>query len=1038
MPWCASCGQFAAEGARFCPGCGARLDSGSSTPQLARKTVTVVFSDVSGFTALGEKLDPESVHEVMGRFFTEMAAVIERHGGVVEKFIGDELMALFGVPVVHEDDAVRAARAALEMRTRLEELNEELASRWDIRLTAHTGINTGEVVVGTLVSGEAVTYGDPVVVAQRLETAAAPGEILVGATTAELLHGHARLTSLAPLRLKGKSEPVQAWQLEDVGQGVRLIMSVPARRLVDRGPELQALREAWDDVAKSRRPRTVALTGPAGIGKSRLARALLDEVAGRATVVTGRCLPYGEAITYFPVAEIVRRLAARPDEAAIASAAGGGEEGERIASRVARAVGFSDGSVPLEETHWAVRRLLEVQAGHRPLVVAIDDLHWGAPTLLDLIEHLVTSTSDVPVLWLLLGRPELSERLAERSGSDAMGTPVPLGPLAADQASELISSLASDSLDPDEHALLLATAEGNPLFLEQLLASRAETGSTGPRPPATVQVLLAARIDALPRSEREVIDRAAVEGRDFHRGALLALLPEGSRYGLDGVLLALERRELIRPSDGDLPGEIGYSFAHVLVRDVAYELLPKANRASLHEGYANWLQRHSAGAPAELVGYHLEQAYRCQIELHPGTRARHSRIATRAAHFLGTAGRAAIDRGDLPAGVNLLDRAVALLPDDDPACAAMIPELGLALVQLGRLADAEDILSRAAARARTAGDAVAEAHAVTARFFARVQVASETAVAELKQRFDELRQVFTVAGDDLGLSRLWRARALEYWLSGESTEAEVAWMRAAARARRVGDEQGAAECMSWLASAACEGPTPVPEAIRRCESIVEQLQADRRAQALAMRPLATLHAMAGRVDEARSFLERANAILDDLGVGLTSSACHDDALVALLAGEPRLAEAALRAGYAALDEMGERALLATTAAMLARALYLLGKLDEALSFADIAQSTAPEDDLSAQITARTARAQVLAQRGDIGAAAKLSAQAVAIASKTDWLNDRADAMLVHAEVLRSCGDQSGADTARSTAMDLYERKGNVLAAERARLLTETI
>jgi class 3 adenylate cyclase/tetratricopeptide (TPR) repeat protein len=1038
MPWCSSCGQFAAEGARFCPACGIALASVVALPQLTRKTVTVLFSDVTGFTALGEQLDPESVHQVMGRFFAEMAGVVERHGGMVEKYIGDEVMALFGLPVVHEDDALRAARAALEMRARLETLNEELASRWDIRLSVHTGLNTGEVAAGVHATGDPVTYGDPVNVAQRLEAAAAPGEILVGATTAQLLRDQARLTALAPLRLKGKPELVEAWRLEDVGPHVRpTATAAPARPFVGRIAQLQLLHETFNAVVQSRRPMLVTLVGPAGIGKSRLAKALLDDAAERATAVTGRCLSYGEGTTYYPLAEIVRRLTERPDEAAIAELAGGGGEGARIASRVARAVGFSRGSVAVEETHWAVRRLLEIQAEKRPLIVVIDDLHWAEPTLLDLIEHLVTSAAGVPLLWLLLGRPELLEQQEGWSDGGASGAVLSLGPLTDHDASALVARLASGTLDSDERELLLATAEGNPFFLEQLVASRAETGSAPARPPPTIQALLAARIDTLPRFEREVIDRAAVEGRNFHRSAVAALLSAVARDGLDTALVALERRELIRRGESELPGETGYRFAHILVREVAYELLPKATRAEFHETYAGWLEDRPGGAYPEIVGYHLEQAYRCHSELRPGAGARPLDLARRAARCLGAAGHAAIDRGDFPGGVNLLKRAIALIPDDEPARGTMLPELGIALVQLGRLAEAEDILTAATERAHAAGEPVAEAHAVTARFFARVQVASESAVAELAERFEELRRAFTDARDELGLARLWRAQALVHWLAGQSTQAEAAWMRAVSRARRVGDEQGIADAMCWLASAACEGPEPVPEAIGRCEAILAELQADRRSQALAMRPLATLHAMAGRLDDARGLLDRANAIFDDLGVEMTSSACHDDALVALLAGDAAGAEAALQSGYAALDEMGERALLATTAAMLARALCLLGNFDEALVFADAAQNAAATDDLSAQILGRTARAQVLAHRGDTSAAEQLSAEAVRIAATTDWLNDHADALMVRAEVLRALGDPAAAEAATQEALDLYERKGNVMGADRARATVMT-
>jgi class 3 adenylate cyclase len=1004
----------------------------SAPSQVARKTVTVLFSDVTGFTALGERLDPESVHEVMGRFFAEMGQVVERHGGTVEKFIGDEVMALFGVPVVHEDDALRAARAALEMRAVLETLNEELASRWEVRLTAHTGLNTGEVVAGARAEGDPVTYGDAVNVAQRLEGAAAPGEILVGAMTAQLLRDRARLSALAPLRLKGKAELVEAWRLEDLAIDEA---AAPARQLVGRRAELGRLREAFDGVVASRRPAMVTLLGPAGIGKSRLARALLDETAGRATAVVGRCLPYGEGVTYWPVTEIVRRLCERADEAAIAELAGGGDEGRRIASRVARVVGFSSGTVAVEEGHWAVRRLLEIRADEHPLIVVVDDVHWAEPTLLDLIEHVVTSVADVPLLGVVLARPDLLERRPRWGEVGARSAVIPLAPLADHEAATLVERLAGDAVDSDERELLLATAEGNPFFLEQMVAIRAETGVAPAKPPATIQALLAARIDALPLAERAVIDRAAVEGRDFHRDAAAELLTADERAELDASLAALERRELIRPSRAELPGEVGYRFAHILVRDVAYELLAKATRAELHEAYASWLERRADGAHGEIVGYHLEQAHRWHSELHPGASAQLRALAVRAASHLGPAGRAAVDRGDLPAGVNLLERASALLQADDPARGTLLPELGLALVQLGRLSRADDVLATAATRARAAGEPVAEAHALTGRFFARVQVDAEAAVAELDERFAGLERAFTDAGDELGLGRLWRARALVHWLAGESRQADAAWMRAAAHARRAGDEQGRAEAMLWLASAAREGPMPVTEAIPRCEAILEQLNADRRSQALTLRPLASLYAMAGQLDRAHELLDRASAILDDLGLGLISAVSHDEAFVALLAGDPLAAEATLRRSYARLDAMGERALLATTAAMLAHALYLLGSLDEAGQFAEAADRAAAADDLSTQILGRTARAQLLARLGDTSAADVLSAEAVALASQTDWLNAHADALMVRTDVLRATGDPQAAAAATQAALDLYERKGNVMAAEHASAAT---
>jgi class 3 adenylate cyclase/tetratricopeptide (TPR) repeat protein len=1031
MPWCSSCGRITGEDAGVCTNCGARFAS-IGPSRLARKTVTVLFSDLTGFTALGEQLDPESVHEVMGRFFAEMGNVVERHGGMVEKFIGDEVMALFGVPVVHEDDALRAARTAVEMQSVLESLNEELASRWDVRLSSHTGLNTGEVAAGVRADGEPITYGDAVNVAKRLEAVASSGEILVGATTAQLLRGRARLTAVGPLQLRGKPDPVEAWRLHEVLAEAGSVR--PARRarpLVDREAERRRLHEAFDAVVASRQPRTVTIVGPAGIGKSRLARALLDATASRATTVVGRCLPYGEGITYWPLTEIVRELAGRSDEAAIRELAAGSPDGARIAAHVARTVGFTAGGVPVEEAHWAVRRLLEIHAERRPLVVMVDDLHWAEPTLLDLIDHITAFARDAPLLCVLLTRPELIERRPAWGAEVARGTVLSLGPLEERDAAALVRGLAGADLGHGERDALLARAEGNPFFLEQMIAIRDEPGvATGP--PATIQALLAARIDALPAAERAVVDRAAIEGRSFHRGAVARLLPPADRDALDASLDALERRELIAPAEGELEGEVGYRFAHSLVRDVAYELLVKSARAELHESYADWLEEQAGGGYGEIVGFHLEQACRCHAELHPGSGSQYRGLASRAGGYLGAAGHQAVARGDLPAGVNLLERAVALQSDDERARGVLVPELGMALVQLGRLAKADDVLTSAAADARADNDVVAEAQAVTVRFFARVQVSSEAAVTDLDARFGALRRVFVHAGDELGLARLWRAQALVHWLAGQSTQAEASWTRAVDHAHRAGDEQGRADAMCWLASAAREGPTPVMQAIPQCEAMLEQLQADRRSQALTMRPLASLHAMAGRLDRAHELFDWANAIFEELGVGLTSVVPHDEAFVALLSGNAAAAEAALRQGYELLDAMGERALLATTAAMLAEALYMQGNLDEAWEFAEVAHEAAADDDLSAQILGRTARAQVLARRGDAGAACDLSAEAVALASRTDWLNPHADTLMARAEVLRAAGDGEGAAREVRAALDLYERKGNVIAAGRAR------
>jgi tetratricopeptide (TPR) repeat protein len=407
-------------------------------------------------------------------------------------------------------------------------------------------------------------------------------------------------------------------------------------------------------------------------------------------------------------------------------------------------------------------------------------------------------------------------------------------------------------------------------------------------------------------------------------------------------------------------------------------------------------------------------------------------LATSGGRHLGTAGRGALARDDLPAAVNLLERATELLPDDDPALGDLVPELGMALTEAGRLSEAEGILDVAVAHAAARGDRGAEAHAEVAGLFARLQMDTDAGALEVRERSDPLQATFERDDDDLGLGRLWRLRALVHWIEANSADADAAWERAAEHAQRTGDERGWSEALSWLASSAYVGPAHVDDAIVRCESIRAQLSGRRRSQALALHPLAGLRAMRGEFAAARHLLAESNAIFTDLGVTMHTAVSHYEAFVALVSGDAAGAEAVLRVGYERLAKMGEKALLATTAAMLAHVLYEQGRLDDAWAFTRAAKDATAANDLSAQIMWRAVRARLLARKGEMAEAKGLSAEAVALAAPTDWLTDRADALLSQAQVLRMAGDTRAAMGAFEDAIGLYVRKGNTIGARHAR------
>ena len=399
---------------------------------------------------------------------------------------------------------------------------------------------------------------------------------------------------------------------------------------------------------------------------------------------------------------------------------------------------------------------------------------------------------------------------------------------------------------------------------------------------------------------------------------------------------------------------------------------------------------------------------------------------------MGAVGHSALGRGDVPAAVNLLKRATALLDDDEPMLGSLLPELGSALTQAGRLPDAERVLSAAVHRASERGEPSHEAHAVVALLSARLRVDTGDATEEICDRFSDLRATFSANGDDRGLDRLWRLMALVHWLEARSGEAEDAWHVAVEHARLVGDDEGQADALCWIASSAFAGPMPVNEGIARCEAIRLELHGNPRAEAFVMQPLAGLWAMRGDFATARELLSRAESILAELGITILTAAGYYESFVALHAGDPVHAEAAARKGYRWLQQSGENALRADTVIMLARALYGQDRLDEALVLTREAEEEADVHDLSPQFGWRSLRAAILARRDEVEEAKRLAAESLALVRKTDWVKDQADALVTYAEVLSACGEHPAALEAMQAGLALYDQKGSVVDAERLR------
>jgi class 3 adenylate cyclase/tetratricopeptide (TPR) repeat protein len=1041
MAACAACSALVPPEARFCPACGAPVTQARET----RKVVSVLFLDWVGSTRLGERLDAESLRRIQTAYFAEARTVVERHGGTIEKFIGDAVMAVFGIPRSHEDDALRAVRAAVDLREALAALNEQVERQHGARISVRTGVNTGEVVASDSPVDQAFVTGAAVVVAKRLEEAAMTSEILISEATYRLVRNAVLVEPIAEISLKGKARPVPAWRLLGVLAGAPAFERRLDARLVGRERELALLRDAFARASSHGSGHFFTLLGSAGLGKSRLLRELITSVEGQATVLSGRCLPYGDGITYWPFADAMRgagwidsRLPSDEARRRIVDLVADDPKAELIAQRIAASIGLSNDPVSTEETFWAMGRLLESVARSRPVVLSFDDIHWGEEVFLDLVEYLGERTRDLPLLLVCLARPELLERRPQWAGGKLNATSILLEPLTEGQSGDLIDDLKGDAdLPAVARRRILTAAEGNPLFVEQMVAlvAEREEGEGAPEIPPTIQALLAERLDRLSSGEREVLEQASVIGMRFWEPAVIELSSEHTRSAVGTNLQLLIRKELIRPDVPIARAEKAFRFRHLLIRDAAYAGLPKRIRADLHERFALWIERHHAERLVELeeiLAYHLEQASRYLNEL-GGDEQRTRDLGARARERLAAAGRRAVARGDASAATNLLGRAKALLREDVAGREELLADLGAAFLLAGDFAGADAALTKAVEVAGTVQNQRLELHARLELAFLRALTNPEGGIDELRTVAEGAISGLNEVGDDLGLAKAWRRIADVHWMMNQWDEQEQALERSLVHAERAGDRREAAGALMRVPMAIYYGPTPVPEAIRRAEAIFERARDAPIVQSTCLVCLAGLHALAGRFAQARDLLDRGSAISEELGfrVWLAGFSLLSSE-IEMLDNDPASAERELRRGYRALEEMGERGLLSMVAAELARAIYSQERLEESERFTQTSEELAGTADAASQISWRAVRAKILARRGEYAAGEALAREAVALAERTDGLNSQGRALMDLAEVLEVAARVDEARSVIEQALQLFQRKQNAVSAGHAR------
>jgi serine/threonine protein kinase len=966
-----------------------------SSSGVRRKMVSVVSCAVEPSVLPGRQVGNPLVQDVVDRALSEVRSAINRHGGSVETAVGDNLVGVFGLPRAREDDALRAVRAADEIRRCLVDVGGDVG----VTVDARSGVDTGLTPAGR---GRDGATGDPTETAWKLQMLAGAGEVLLTSKTLRLVRDAVDVEPLEPMRLPEASDPVAIFRL------LHLDLTAPglARRFdipfVGRGREIRLLHEVWERAVEERRCHLVTVLGEAGIGKSRLVAELLRDVEASSWVLRGRCLPYGEGITFWPITEALTPLGdlARP---VIDRLRGGGV------------------AVP-EELFLVVRRLLESLSEARPVILHIDDLQWAEPMLLDLLDHIAELSRVGPILVLCAARLELLELRPGWGGGKVNATAALLGPLGVADSEALLDEL-SDEFDPELRSRVLTASDGNPLFLAEIAALAREGGTV--RVPATIDALLAERLARLASEEREVLESAAVEGEVFHREAVASLIGERAAQALGASLSSLVRKELIRPRHSTNEAVTAFRFRHLLIRDAAYDALSDETRARLHERFASWLEESGGDVADEIPGWHLEQAVRYGQRLGRGDE---SGLARRAASHLRAAGRGARDRGDVAAARSLLERAGALAALADIPTGPITVDLAECLMEAGEMAGADELLT--AAELEDTGDPIA----ALARCEWMIRVRPQEAVQMIKSALPRIFPRLAAADDESGMARAHLVASMPHWLASEWTLAAEQARLAAEHADKAGDEGVCSRALAFYVGCIVYGRADVATIARELDAI----ELDTPGPSLAARvelARGQLARLEGRFDDARVFMKRALEGFQALGMRELVAACDSELGVAeLWAGDPAAALEWLLRSDALLAELGQHALRSTTQAAVAQAQASLNEPSAARAAIELAERlSAPEESLNFAITHRV-RASLALSEHNAEAAVRWARSAVAHASRIDSLEVQADAALDLARVLDTVGRQGEAVPEARTALALFTEKGHRPGVDNARAL----